>query len=265
MKLIFIGDVVGKGGRDAVKALVPELRREFSASFVVVNAENAAAGNGFTGRLAREFDGVADVITLGDHAWDQKDFDIEIKTLDRVLRPANFSRLQPGVGWKVFRNPGGGDVAVIALQGRVFMRDCAYCPFETVDGILAQLPPAVKSVVVDFHAEATSEKIAMGYYLDGRVTAVIGTHTHVQTADARVLPGGTAYLTDAGMVGGKRSVLGREVEAVIRKFCTGMPVRLPVVEEDIRLDGAVVTYDHFTGRASAIEAFSRSYTPPAGA
>jgi len=261
MKLMFIGDVVGKGGREAVKAMVPSLRREFGANFVIVNAENVAAGSGMTAKVLREFDGIADVITSGDHVWDQKDFEQEIRHLDRVLRPANFSNLQPGNGWKVFRNPAGGDIAVIDLVGKVFMRESAYCPFETVERILKEIPPAVHTIFVDFHAEATSEKIAMGFFLEGKVTAVVGTHTHVQTADAKVLPGGTAYLTDAGMVGAERSVLGREVDAVLRKFRTGMPGRLPVVETGIRLDGAVVTYDYMTGRASGIEAFSRPFVP----
>ncbi len=261
MNLLFIGDIVGKGGREAVKAMVPALRREFNVQFVIINAENVAAGSGMTAKVLHEFDAVAEAITSGDHVWDQKDFDREIRQLDRVLRPANFSSLQPGCGWKVFRNPGGGEIAVINLLGKVFMRESAYCPFETVERILTEIPPTVKTIFVDFHAEATSEKIAMGYFLDGKVTAVVGTHTHVQTADARVLPGGTAYLTDAGMVGGANSVLGREIDAVLQKFRTGMPNRLPVVETDIRLDGAVITYDHMTGRASNIQTISRRYTP----
>ena len=259
MKLIFLGDVVGKGGRSAVTQLVPELRREFNAQFVVVNGENAAAGSGLSGSCLRELLSVADVVTSGDHTWDQKGFESEINGFDRCIRPANFSQTQPGRGYGIFRNPLGGEVAVIALQGKVFMRDSAYCPFETVEKILAELPARVKTVLVDFHAEATSEKLAMGYFLDGKVTAVIGTHTHVQTADARVLPGGTAVLTDAGMCGADTSVLGREVGAVLQKFHTGMPVRLPVVENGlIRVDGAAVTYDHTTGRALKIVPFSRT-------
>ncbi len=258
MNLLFIGDVVGKGGREAVKKLVPELRREFNCQFVVVNAENAAAGSGLTGSCAKDLLTVADVLTLGDHTWDQKGFDSEIKTLDRVLRPANFSKLQPGRGWGVFRNPGGGEVAVINLVGKVFMRESAYDPFETVERILTEIPTSVKTILVDLHGEATSEKLAMGYFLDGKVTAVLGTHTHVPTADALVLPGGTARQTDVGMVGAARSVLGREVESVLYKFHTGMPGRLPVVENGvIRLDAAVVSYDYLTGRANAIRSFSR--------
>lgn len=262
MNLMFIGDVVGKGGREAVCKLVPELRREFNCQFVVVNAENAAAGSGLTAGCARELLEAADVLTTGDHVWDQRGFDAEIVRFDRVLRPANLNKGQPGRGWNVYRNPAGGDLAVINLQGRIFMREPAGDPFETADRILnEELPKTVKSIFVDFHAEATSEKLAMGYFLDGRVTAVFGTHTHVPTADALILPGGTARQTDVGMAGAVTSVLGRSVEDVLFKFTTGMPNRLAVVEKGpIRLDGTVVTYDHASGRASAIRPFSREIT-----
>ena len=163
MNLIFIGDVVGRGGREAVKKLVPELRREFNAQFVVVNAENSAAGAGLTASCAADLLTAADVLTAGDHVWDQRGFDSEIARLDRVIRPANLHAKQPGRGWGVFRNPAGGEVAVISLLGKVFMRDSAYCPFETVDRILEkELPRSVKTVLVDFHAEATSDKLPMG-------------------------------------------------------------------------------------------------------
>ena len=258
MTFIFLGDVVGKGGRNAVKALLPELRREFNAQFAVVNGENSAAGSGITGSCARELLEVADVVTLGDHAWDQKGFESEIQHFDRVIRPANYHAGQPGRAWGIFRNPAGGEIAVIALQGKVFMKDSAYCPFETADRILAQLPSTVKTVIVDFHSEASSEKLAMAYHLDGRVTAVLGTHTHIQTADARILAGGTAALSDTGMCGADYSVLGREVASVLKKFTGGMPVRLPVVETgDIRVDGAAVSCDHLTGKALKITPFSR--------
>ena len=257
MNLLFIGDVVGKGGRAALAALVPELRREFNCSFCVANGENSAAGVGLSASCVTEISNYVDVITSGDHIWDQKNFENEIRQFNNVLRPANLSSLQPGRGFAVFRNKGGGEVAVINLLGRIFVRESAYCPFETADEILKQLPPQVKTILVDFHAEATSEKAALAHYLDGRVTAVLGTHTHVQTADAKILPGGTAFISDVGMTGAEYSVLGREVEAVIRKFRTGMPVRLPVAEKDIRLDAAVVSYDINTGRATAIRAVSR--------
>ena len=258
MNLIFLGDVVGKGGRMAVKQLLPELRREFNAQFAIVNGENSAAGSGMTGSCVRELLEVADVVTCGDHVWDQKGFETEIQQYPQVVRPANLCELQPGRGYNIFRNPAGGEVAVISLMGKVFMRESAYCPFATVETVLAKLPGTVKTVVVDFHAEATSEKLAMGYFLDGRTTAVLGTHTHVQTADAKILAGGTAFISDAGMCGADYSVLGREVPAVLKKFRTGMATRLPVVEKGaIRVDGVCVSFDCNTGRATAITPISR--------
>ena len=256
MKLLFIGDIVGKGGRRAVKLLVPELRKKYNCSFCAANAENIANGVGLAASSLNDIKDVVDVFTSGDHVWDQKNFEQEIRQFDNVLRPANFSDKQPGVGWKVFRNPAAGEVAFINLSGKVFMRESAYCPFETAEKILAKIPGNVKSIFVDFHAEATSEMAAMGHFLDGRVTAVLGTHTHVQTADAKILPEGTAFISDVGMTGAEHSILGREVEAVIEKFRSGMPRRLPVVEKGIRLDAVVVTYDHISGRASAIENIS---------
>ena len=261
MNLLFIGDIVGSGGRAAVRQLVPDLRTELHASFVIANAENCAAGNGMTARCLKEMMPAVDVFTAGDHVWDQKGFDAEVRALDNVIRPANVAAAQPGRGCGVFANPAGGEVAVITLMGRTFMRDNTDDPFAAADRLLAGLPSSVKTIFVDFHAEATSEKIAMGYYLEGRVTAVIGTHTHVPTADGVVLPGGTAYQSDAGMVGAARSVLGREVEDVLAKFTTGMPNRLKVVETGvIRFDAVLVSYDYRTGRAEAIRPVHREYT-----
>lgn len=258
MNLIFLGDVVGKGGRHAVTSLLPALKKEFNAQFAVVNGENSAAGAGLSASCVRELLTVAEVVTGGDHTWDQKEFPKEIVTLDRVVRPANFSNRHPGSGMGIFQHPGSGEVAVISLVGKVFMKDSAYCPFETVEKLLGQIPSRVKTIVVDFHAEATSEKLAMGHFLDGKVTAVFGTHTHVQTADAKVLPSGTAYITDAGMCGAEASVLGREIPAVLEKFTIGLPNRLPVVEKGLfRVDGAAVSYDHLTGKALKITPFSR--------
>ena len=261
LNLLFVGDVVGKGGRAAVRELVPELRRKYNCSFCIVNAENSANGSGLNSSTIRDMGAAAEVYTSGDHVWDQKSFESEIRDLKNVLRPANMSRLQPGKGWGVFQNPAGGSVAVINLMGKVFMRDSAYCPFETAEEILKQIPCTVKSIIVDFHAEATSEKLAMAWFLNGRVTAVIGTHTHVQTADARILPEGTAVLTDVGMVGGRDSILGRDVPDVLRKFRTGMPVRLNVTEKNIRLDAAVISYELNTGKAVAIRPLSEFHHP----
>ena len=254
MKLLFFGDVVGKGGREALKLAVPELRRKFNAQFVIVNGENSAAGAGLSGSCLRELSLVADVITGGDHVWDQKGFETEVREFPNFIRPANLSKLQPGKQWGVFRNPAGGEVAVISLLGKVFMRDSAYCPFETVEHIVEhELPPTAKTIVVDFHAEATSEKITLGYYLDGRVTAVVGTHTHVQTSDAQLLPKGTAYLTDLGMTGPYVSSIGRDLKPVTKKFVTGIPARFEVATGPCVLEGAVVEFDPATKKAISIE------------
>ena len=259
MNLLFIGDVVGKGGRRACRALIPELRKEHNVSFVIVNVENAANGAGINAKCLKELENVVDVFTLGDHVWDQKGFDKEINNYKNVIRPANYSDRQPGNGYCIVRNPASGDIAVINLVGKVFMRDSAYCPFEKIDEILKKIPKTVKTIIVDMHCEATSEKAGMAHYLDGRVTAVLGTHTHVQTNDAKVLPGGTAFITDVGMVGGEYSVLGRTVESVVQKFGTSMPCRLPVEESNIRLDGAIVSYNLSDGKATAIKPISKMH------
>ena len=261
LNLIFVGDIVGKGGRNAVKGLIPVLKQRHHASFVIANGENCANGGGYSLTCIRDMEEVVDVFTSGDHTWDQKNFEQEILSVKNLVRPANFSSLQPGRGWGIFRNSAGGEVAVINLLGKVFMKESAYCPFETVEKILKEIPPTCRCIIVDIHAEATSEKAALAWMLAGKVTAVIGTHTHVQTADARVLPGGTAMLSDVGMAGGHNSILGREVADVVRKFRTGMPTRLTVTEKNIRLDYAVVSYELQTGRAVDICACSEFYTP----
>ena len=260
LSLLFIGDVVGRGGRHAVKRMVPCLKKKYNCSFCIVNAENSANGAGITQSCLEDMN-VADVFTSGDHIWDQKNLETEIASIRNLLRPANMSKLQPGRGWGYFRNPAGGEVAVISLIGKVFMRDSAYCPFETAESVLAQIPITCKCIFVDFHAEATSEKAALAWFLDGRVTAVIGTHTHVQTADARILPGGTAMLSDVGMTGAADSILGRNTQDVIRKFRTGMPARLNVVEDGIRLDAVVIRYEMNTGKAVSITPISEMFNP----
>lgn len=258
MNLLFIGDIVGKGGRRAVQSLVPDLRKEFNCSFCIANAENSAGGGGINAKCINDiFPDFVDVITMGDHIWDQKEFELEIERFNAVLRPANLSKHQPGKGYGVFRNPGGGDVAVINLQGKIFMKESAYCPFEKVQEVLNSIPKNIKSIIVDFHAEATSEKAAMAHFLDGKVTAVLGTHTHVQTADAKILPEGTAFISDVGMVGSEASILGRTIDSVINKFVTGMPKRLPVNDHETRLDAVVVSYDMTTGKANSITNISR--------
>ena len=251
MKILLIGDVVGSPGRKIFRREIPRLRRELGIGAVIVNAENCAAGSGITAALAQELvEAGADAITLGDHTWGQKEFAGQIDRLPQVVRPANYPSECPGKGWRMIVMP-TFSFAVVNLQGRVFMNP-ADCPFKAADRVLNEIPKNVP-VFVDFHAEATSEKITMGYYLDGRVAAVVGTHTHVQTSDALVLPKGTAYLTDLGMTGPYISSIGRDLKPVTRKFLTGMPSRFDVAEGPSVLEGAIVDFDLAAGRAVAIE------------
>ena len=251
MKILMIGDVVGSPGRKIFRREVPRLRKELGLAAVVVNAENCAAGSGLTAALSEEFfDAGADAITLGDHTWGQKEFAGQIGSLARVVRPANFAAECPGKGWCLVTLP-TCQIAVVNVQGRVFMQSVD-CPFKAMDRVLAEIPKNVP-VFVDFHAEATSEKITLGYYLDGRVTAVVGTHTHVQTSDAIVLPNGTAYLTDLGMTGPYVSSIGRDLKPVTKKFITGMPSRFDVAEGPCVLEGAVIDFDPVTKKAASVE------------
>ena len=251
MKVLMIGDVVGSPGRNIFKREVPRLRRELGLAAVIVNAENAAAGSGITAALAKEFlEAGADAVTLGDHTWGQKECPGQIGAVDRLVRPANYPSDCPGKGWTLVTLP-TCQIAVVNVQGRVFMNPVD-CPFKTMDRILNEIPKNVP-VFVDFHAEATSEKITLGYYLDGRVTAVCGTHTHVQTSDTLVLPKGTAYLTDLGMTGPYVSSIGRDLKPVTRRFITGMPSRFDVADGPCVLEGAVIDFDPATKVASAIE------------
>lgn len=250
-KVLYIGDIVGAPGRRIFSRLIPQLRKDWKLDAVIANAENAAAGRGLTPALAEElFSAGADLLTLGDHAWDQKEIIPYLVRESRLIRPANFAPDCPGKGWSVLDLPGGQRVAALSLIGRVFMPP-ADCPFRTADAMLKQIPCSL--VFAEIHAEATSEKIALGRHLDGRVTALVGTHTHVQTSDETVLPGGTAYLTDLGMTGPKDSVLGRDVQSVLKKFINGMPSKFEIAEEDVALEGALITADPATGRAVAIK------------
>ena len=251
MRILMIGDVVGGPGRRIFTREVPRLRAERQLDAVVVNAENCAAGSGITAALAKEFFAAgADAITLGDHTWGQKEFAGQIGSVERLVRPANYPAECPGRGWCLVTMP-TFRFAVVNLQGRVFMNPVE-CPFKALDRTLAEIPQDVP-VFVDFHAEATSEKITLGYYLDGRVTAVVGTHTHVQTSDTLVLPKGTAYLTDLGMTGPYVSSIGRDLKPVTRKFVTGMPSRFEVAEGPCVLEGAVIDFDPATKKAVSIE------------
>ncbi|MEI6861537.1 MAG: TIGR00282 family metallophosphoesterase [Verrucomicrobiota bacterium] len=256
LKILFIGDIVGRPGRDIVVERLPQLRQDLGLDVVIANAENAAAGAGLTGALARSILGAGvDVITLGDHVWDQRGFETEIVTLERVCRPANLPPGCPGRDHVVVEVK-GVRLAVFTVLGRTFMGLKAECPFLVADALLARLgggAGAVDAAFVEIHAEATSEKQALGWHLDGRSVAVIGTHTHVPTADASVLPRGTAFLCDAGMTGPYASVLGRAVEPVVARFLDGMPRRFEVAKDDVRLSGVVVEYDPVSKRAVRCE------------
>lgn len=261
MNLLFLGDVVGKPGRQAIAALLPKLRLERALDLVIANGENSAHGAGLTVTTCRELIAAGvDVITGGDHMWDQKGFENEIGTLPQVVRPLNWSNTAPGKGSVVVPVGAKGAVGVLNLIGRTFLR-ASDCPFRAAKLEIEKLRRETNVIVVDIHAEATSEKIALGRYLDGQVSLVVGTHTHVQTSDDQILPKGTAYLTDAGMCGPHDSVLGREVEPVIRRFVTGMPQKLEVAAGKIELCGVLVTADDRTGLASKIERLRVPWMP----
>lgn len=250
-RILCIGDIVGRPGRRAVQHLVPAFRKEHGVDFVVANGENAAAGSGLTPKVLKQITSAGvDVVTSGDHIYKNKDVYPCLEN-EQLLRPANYVPAAKGTGWRIYE-AAGTPVAVVNLQGRVFMEP-AECPFHAVEGILAEIGASARIVVVDFHAEATSECIGMGWRLDGRASVVFGTHTHVQTADERVLPGGTAYITDLGMTGPHDGIIGRAKEAVLHKFTTGMPARFEVCTGDVRLSGALVDIDAETGRALAVE------------
>jgi metallophosphoesterase (TIGR00282 family) len=252
LRLLFLADVFGSAGRRAVEDRLPALREELGADFCVVNGENAADGRGLTPRLAdRLLAAGADVITLGNHVWARGELGPYLAGSDRVIRPANVATGSPGRALAVGRAADGTPVAVVNLLGWLFL-DVPVGPFEVLDELVDEARQRAKVVVVDFHAEATSEKVAVARWLDGRVTAVIGTHTHVQTSDARIQPGGTAAITDAGMTGPHDSVIGVEAELAIRRMRTGMPVRFRPAEGGVRLEGVVVDCDE-DGRATAIE------------
>lgn len=253
MKILFIGDVVGKPGREAVTALVPRLRREREVDLVIANGENSAHGAGLTGSTVNDLlQAGVDVITTGDHVWDQKEIYAVIEREPRLLRPLNMPPSAPGKGSTIVHVDDRFAVGVVNLIGRVFMPPND-CPFRAADAEVARLRRQTSVIFVDFHGEATSEKIAMGRYLDGKISALVGTHTHVQTADEQILPNGTGYLSDAGMTGPHDSVLGREVEPVIKRFLTQMPQKFEVATRQVQLCGVVVDVDEDSGKARRVE------------
>ncbi len=252
MKILFIGDIVGNPGREAVRGLLPGLQKEHKLDFVVANAENAAGGSGITPGVAQElFEAGVNVLTSGDHIWKKREIFEIIDKEERILRPLNFPAGVPGRGACLFKAKSGSMIGVVNVNGRVFM-EALECPFKTTREAIEALSKDTNIIIVDVHAEATSEKVALGWYLDGKASAVLGTHTHIQTADEKILPGGCAYITDVGMTGPLDSVIGRRIEDVLERFITGVPTRFEVAKENIQLQGAVLEIDDSTGKAKSI-------------
>jgi 2',3'-cyclic-nucleotide 2'-phosphodiesterase len=253
LKLLFVGDIVGRAGRKALSDHLTGLVSQYEVDLVVANGENAAAGYGLTGPILKEiFACGVDVVTSGNHIWDKREIIPVLDREHRLLRPANYPPGQPGRGTGVYETTSGIRVGICNLEGRVFMKNLD-CPFRTADLLIDELRQATAVILVDFHAEANSEKQALGYYLDGRVSAVIGTHTHVQTADERILPGGTGYLTDVGMTGSHDAVIGNEKDAALERFLSQLPVRLEVSKKDPQLSAVVLTIDEDSGQCTGIE------------
>jgi metallophosphoesterase (TIGR00282 family) len=252
LTVLFLGDVVGEPGRNAVIARLPELKEQHAIDFIVVNGENAAGGRGITGKITIDLlrAGVS-VVTTGDHVWDQKDLLTFIETEPRLLRPVNYPPGAPGSG-SIVLETAKGKVGVINVQCRTFMQPPLDNPFRAMAETVARVREETPNIIVDVHGETTSEKIAMGRFLDGKVSAVLGTHTHVQTADEQILPGGTAFLCDAGMCGPVNSILGRAVEPIMNRFVSNMPAAFPVAAGEVRLHGALIEIDETTGRAIRI-------------
>ncbi len=251
MNILMFGDIIGRPGRRAIKKVLPELKKDYDIDFVVANGENAAGGCGITRKVSDElFSEGIDVLTTGNHVWDQKEVLDFIKSEDRILRPANYPPGTPGKGYNIYKSKSGIMIKILNVSGRIFLSKLD-CPFRTADEFLCWNDKAIISIV-DFHAEATSEKVAFSWYLAGKVSAVCGTHTHIPTADARILPGGTAYITDIGMTGPRDSVLGVNKEIVIRKFLTQMPVRLEPASGDVEVNAVLIKVANENGKAQEI-------------
>jgi metallophosphoesterase (TIGR00282 family) len=253
VNILFIGDIVGKPGRQALSRELHRLVDRHAIDLVIANGENASGGFGITVETARElYSSGVQFITTGNHVWDKKDAIEYLNREERIVRPANYPDGTPGKGSRLVATPGGVTVGVINLEGRIFMNNLD-CPFKVADREIEKLSVSTRILFVDFHAEATSEKTALGWYLDGRVSAVVGTHTHVQTADERILTAGTAYITDAGMTGAFDSVIGVRKDEPIQKFLTQLPAKFEVAKRDIRLNGVVIRVDETNGKALSIE------------
>ena len=263
MNILCIGDIVGKPGRHALEGLLGDIKKEFNIDLAIVNAENAAGGSGLTTKIAKYFFEIGcDVLTMGDHVWDQKELEEYLNEAEYLIRPANFPDGAPGKGWCIKTTLAGVKVGVVNMMGRVFMRYHVECPFRAIDAIIGEIKKETSNIIVDMHAETTSEKVAMGHYVDGRVSAVFGTHTHIQTADEKVLSKGTAYITDLGMTGPHDSVIGQNKENIIRRFLTSLPLRFQVAQDEVILNGAVIDVDEKTGKARSIARLQRPFTVP---
>jgi len=252
LRILFLGDIVGEPGRNAVIARLPELKEKHALDFVIVNGENAAGGRGITGKITIDLlrAGVS-VVTSGDHIWDQKEIVAFLNLEPRLLRPVNYPDGAPGSG-SIVLETAKGKIGVINIQARTFMQPILENPFHAVEAAVAKMRDETANIIVDAHGETTSEKIALGRFLDGKVSAVIGTHTHVQTADEQIFPGGTAFLCDAGMCGPVNSILGRAIEPIINRFISNLPGSFPVAAGEVRLRGALIEVDEITGRALRI-------------
>lgn len=257
MNILCIGDVVGQAGRQALEELLPGIKKEYEIDFTIANTENAAGGAGLTPRIAGQlFRAGCDFMTLGDHTWDKHELIEYLDENKNIIRPANFPEGTPGKGWAIVE-AADHKIGIINLLGRVFMRYNVDCPFRALQKIVAEIKKETNIIFVDFHAETTSEKVAAGFFADGEITALYGTHTHIQTADEKILPKGTAYLTDLGMTGPYDSVIGQNKEKIIQRFWTGLPVRFEVAKDDPQLCGIVVEVNTKTGLAKKISRIQR--------
>ncbi|AVX20555.1 MULTISPECIES: TIGR00282 family metallophosphoesterase [Carboxydocella] len=253
MRILMLGDITSRPGRRAISERLQDIIKTNEIDFVIANGENAAGGNGITREIADElFLAGIDVLTMGNHVWDKKEIYNFIDKEARILRPANYPPGTPGTGWGIFRLKNNLKIGVVSLAGRVFMGEQLDCPFRTLENVISSLTKETKIIIIDFHAEATSEKQALAWYFDGRVSAICGTHTHVLTCDARIFPRGTAYITDLGMTGPYYSVLGVKPEIVIRKFITQLPQKFEVASGPWQINGAILEIDEGTGNALAI-------------
>lgn len=260
MNILCLGDIVGKPGRLALESMIDGIKEEFAVDFTVVNVENAAGGAGVTSRIAKNFFRMGcDVLTLGDHVWDQKELEPYLNEEVFLIRPANFPEGAPGRGWCIKETESGTKVGVINLLGRVFMRYQVECPFRKLTTIVEEINKVTPVIILDFHAETTSEKVAIGHYADGKLSAVVGTHTHIQTADEKVLSEGTAYITDLGMCGPYDSVIGQKKDMIIERFLSSRPLKFSVAEDKVLICGVVIHVDEKTGKAESIQRIQKSF------